>query len=306
MTQATHHNLAHNGIVRMITLKSGHKIWTRTAKHGHVPIMLLHGGPGGTHEMFENFEQHLASCGFQVIVYDQLDSYLSDKPNDSDLWTIDRFSEEVEEVRAALGVPAMYLLGYSFGVVLAIEYALRYPQHLKGLVLSNFAPSAASFEARMQYLRTQLPADVQQLFTDLEARGEAGSPAWQAAIEQHFYPRFFCTLNPMPESFARALSHLNWPLCMHFFGKNDFIVDGAFKGWDRWNDLPKITAPTFVVVGQHDTTSADDAIKMVRLLPHGSVHIVPFASHVPFYENQQDYFQSLLKFLTITESAVGG
>ncbi|MBM3893668.1 alpha/beta fold hydrolase [Candidatus Dependentiae bacterium] len=294
------------GTVRMITLKSGHKIWTRTAKQGRIPIMLLHGGPGGTHEFFEKFEQFLAPRGFQVIVYDQLDSYYSDKSNDPALWTIDRFAQEVEEVRAALGVPAMYVFGYSFGVVLAIEYALRYPQHVKGLVLSNFGPSAASFQARMQYLRTQLPAEVQALFTDLEAKGQAGSSAWQAAMEQYFYPRFFCTLNPMPEPFARALGHLNWQLCMHFFGKNDFVVDGAFKGWDRWNDLPKIMAPTFVVVGQHDTTAADDAIKMAKFLPQGSVHIVPFASHVPFYENQQDYFQSLLKFLTITESTVGG
>lgn len=299
MTQSLKSSPQDDGIVRMITLKSGHKIWTRTSKQGHIPIMLLHGGPGGTHEFFECFEQFLAPRGFQVIVYDQLDSYYSDKPNDPALWTVDRFAEEVEEVRAALGVSAMYLLGYSFGVVLAIEYALRYPQHVKGLVLSNFAPSAASFEARMQYLRTQLPAEVQALFTDLEAKGEAGSPAWQAAMEQHFYPRFFCTLSLMPEAFARALGHLNWPLCMHFFGKNDFVVDGAFKGWDRWADLPQINMPTFVMIRQHDTTSVDDAIKMVKLLPYGSVHIVPFASHVPFYENQQDYFQALLKFLTI-------
>lgn len=153
----------------------------------------------------------------------------------------------------------------------------------------------------MQYLRTLLPAEAQTLFTDLETRGEAGNPIWQAAMEQHFYPRFFCTLNPMPEPFARSIGHLNWSLCLHFFGKNDFVVDGAFKGWDCWNDLPKIMAPTFVVVGQHDTTSADDAIKMERLLPHGTVHIVPGASHVPFYENQQDYFQALLKFLTMAQ-----
>ncbi|RYE38113.1 MAG: alpha/beta fold hydrolase, partial [Sphingobacteriales bacterium] len=95
-------------------------------------VLLLHGGPGGTHEFFENFDGYLPHEGIEYIYYDQLDSYYSDKPNDSTLWTTQHFVEEVEQVRKALNLDKsnFYLLGQSWGGILAMEYALKYQQNL--------------------------------------------------------------------------------------------------------------------------------------------------------------------------------
>ncbi len=191
----------------------------------------------------------------------------------------------------------MHLLGYSWGAILAQEYACKYQQHLKGLVISGFAASAKSYEERMQYVRTTLPAKAQQIFHDLEARNEVGNQLWQDTMATYVFPQYFFKLSEWPEPLKRTMEHLNGPLCVYFNGKNDFVIDGAMKNWDRWNDLPNITVPTLVIAGEQDLLSQDDANTMAALLLQGFVHIVPGASHVPFYENQQDYFQALLKFL---------
>jgi len=285
------------GTVRTVTLKSGHKIWTKTSQHGTKPIILLHGGPGGTHEFFGCFEQFLAPLGFQVIVYDQLDSYYSDKPNDPSLWTIERFTEEIEEVRQGLGLGQIHLLGYSWGAMLAIEYALKYQQHLKSAIFAGFPASTKSHEKHMLHLRTTLPAPTRALFAQLEAAGQAGNAEWQKAMKTDFYPRYFCKINPVPADGLAALKHLNWALCLHFFCSNDFAIQGQAAAWDRWDDLPNIAVPSLVIAGEDDLGSTADFSRMAMRLKNATVSIIPAASHMPFHENQAEYFRALGDFL---------
>jgi proline iminopeptidase len=285
---------------RKVRLKSGHQLYTRTSPHGTIPIILIHGGPGSTHELFGSFESFLAPLGFKVIVYDQLDSYYSDKPSDQSLWTIDRFTEEIEEIRQQLNLDKIYLLGYSWGVVLAIEYALKYQQNLRGLILNGLAASGLSWQNRMQELRTTLPPHVQELLTKLEEKNHVGSTEWNECLKTYFYSRYFCQLSPMPTWCAQAMAHLNRRICLHFCGPNDFIVTGALKDWDRWNDLPAITVPTFIIIGESDLCSISDAQKMAQLIPNSTAVIIPQASHMPFEENQEQYFTVLGTFLTNT------
>ena len=119
--------------------RSGRRRWAP----GQIKILTLHGGPGVTHEYFECFEDFLPQAGVEFYYYDQLGSFYSDQPDDKSLWTIDRFREEVEQVRAALGLEDFFLYGQSWGSMLAIEYALKYQKHLKGLVLSSMTASIA-------------------------------------------------------------------------------------------------------------------------------------------------------------------
>ena len=94
------------GGIKMIpitTPKGTFKVWTkRVGNNPKIKVLLLHGGPGGTHEFFECFDGYFPNEGIEYIYYDQLDSYYSDKPNDSTLWTTEHFVEEVEQVRIAL------------------------------------------------------------------------------------------------------------------------------------------------------------------------------------------------------------
>ena len=136
------------GGVRMVSIKTpvgSFKVWTkRFGNNPRIKILLLHGGPAMTHEYMECFETYFQREGFEFYEYDQLGSYYSDQPKDSSLWTTARFVEEVEQVRQAIGADSsnFYLLGNSWGGLLAMEYALKYQQNLKGLVVANMMASA--------------------------------------------------------------------------------------------------------------------------------------------------------------------
>jgi proline iminopeptidase len=121
----------------MVEVDGKYRVWTKKVGSGKIKVLTLHGGPGATHEYFECFEDFLPPAGIEFYYYDQLGSAYSDQPDDKSLWTIDRFRGEVEQVRQALGLENFYLYGQSWGGMLAIEYALAYQKHLKGLVISS-------------------------------------------------------------------------------------------------------------------------------------------------------------------------
>src|SRR5690625_4553156 len=128
---------------KIIPISGGFHVWTRKVGKSPIKILLLHGGPGCTHEYLEPFEEYL-SDEFEIYFYDQLGSYYSDQPNDPSLWTIERFREELEEVRQHLDLENFYLYGNSWGGMLGIEYALKYQVALKGLIISNMTASIPS------------------------------------------------------------------------------------------------------------------------------------------------------------------
>ena len=136
---ADHDTGVQSGNVRMVeitTPKGNFHVWTkRFGNNPRIKVLLLHGGPGATHEYFECYENFLPKEGIEFIYYDQLDSYYSDQPGDSSLWTTEHFVEEVEQVRRALGLTKdnFYLLGHSWGGILATEYALKYQQNFEGV-----------------------------------------------------------------------------------------------------------------------------------------------------------------------------
>ena len=123
------------GGIKMIPISTpigNFKVWTKTVGNNpKIKVLLLHGGPGLTHECFESFDGYFPQESIEYIYYDQLGSYYSDQPNDNRLWTNERFVEEVEQVRKALKLDNtnFYLLGQSWGGILAMEYALKYQKN---------------------------------------------------------------------------------------------------------------------------------------------------------------------------------
>src|SRR5580658_8858427 len=157
-------------LVEITTPKGKFHVWTkRFGNNPRIKVLLLHGGPGGTHECFECFENFLPKEGIEFIYYDQLDSYYSDQPNDSSLWTTDHFVEEVEQVRQALGLTKdnFYLLGHSWGGILAMEYQ----ENLKGLIISNMMASMPEYEKYNGVLRSRMR---KSLVDSLQAYEEKG------------------------------------------------------------------------------------------------------------------------------------
>jgi proline iminopeptidase len=288
----------HTGGSRLVMLAEGHRVWTKKIGHSPIKVLLLHGGPGADHQYFECFESFLPQNGIEFYYYDQLDSTNSDKPGDPALWTLERFREEVEQVRQQLGLENFYLYGQSWGGILAIEYALKYQGHLAGLVISNMTASTASYAEYMIELRSQLPADVVSTLDKFEAAGQVDTPEYQEALMGHVYSRHFCRLDTWPEPCERGFRNLNQQLYNFMWGPNEFAVTGSLKGWDRWQDLPGIRVRTLVMGARYDTIAERDIRRENSLIPNSSVFFSESGSHLTLYDDQRPYMKALIGFLT--------
>ena len=199
----------------MNTPKGTFRVWTkRVGNNPRIKVLLLHGGPGATHECFEAFDSWFPAAGIEYYYYDQLGSAYSDQPDEPELWELPRFVEEVEQVRQALGLDKdnFYLLGQSWGGILAIEYALKYQQHLKGLVISNMM---ASIPAYNEYAnRVLMPAMDQAVLAEikrLEAEGHTDDPRYMELLIPHHYAQHLLRMPPdqWPDPVVRTFKHLN-------------------------------------------------------------------------------------------------
>ena len=178
-----------SGGVKMIPIQTSageFKVWTkRVGNNPTMKVLLLHGGPGATHEYFEAFDSYFPNAEIEYYYYDQLESAYSDQPNDSSLWSVDRYVDEVEQVRIALGLNSdnFYLLGSSWGGILCMEYALKYQQNLKGLIVSNMMASIPDYITYANdVLGPQLPSDVLKEIRALEAKGDYSNPRYSELI----------------------------------------------------------------------------------------------------------------------------
>jgi proline iminopeptidase len=287
----------HVGGSQRIDIGGGHWVWTKKVGAGDIKVLLLHGGPGADHRYFEGFEDFLPRNGIEIYYYDQLDSTNSEKPNDPSLWTIERFTDEVEAVRKGLGLDHFYLLGHSWGGVLAIEYALKHQEHLKGLVISNMAASADSFLRHMSTIRAQFPADIRNQLEYYEETGQTDDRVYQTLLFDKLYKIFICRLDPWPDPVLRSLGGWNQHVYHVLQGRSEFEATGRMKGWNRWADLPKINVRTLTMGARYDEMDPEDMRKMATLLPRGEAWISETGSHFAMYDDQQNYFRALLRFL---------
>ncbi len=182
-------NAVKTGGVQMVPVDGQYQVWTKRVGSGPITVLTLHGGPGCTHEYLECFEDFLPQQGIQFVYYDQLGSAYSDQPDDPSLWTVERFREEVEQVRAALELEQFYLFGHSWGGMLGIEYALKYQRHLKGLIISNMTASIPAYVASITALRQQLPPAVLRTLEQYEATGEYSAPEYEETMFKQIYTR---------------------------------------------------------------------------------------------------------------------
>ena len=288
--------------VRLIPVEGGkYKVWTKRVGPCHGPakqkILLLHGGPGCTHEYFECFEDFLPQAGYEFYYYDQLGSFYSDQPEDDALWTVSRFTDEVETVRKGLGLDRFILLGHSWGGMLTIEYALKYQQHLKAAVISNMTAGVKEYMEHAAQLRAALPPDTIAILDKYEAKGDFNNPEYLNAMMGVVYTRHICRLDPWPDALQRTFKHFADKPYNVLQGPNEFVITGRFKDWERWDDLLKITVPTLVIGAGHDEMDADQLRRMAKLMPHGHFHLCPDGSHMDMWDDQTSYFKGLLGFL---------
>jgi proline iminopeptidase len=292
-----------SGGIKMISIDGKYRVWTKKIGNGDIKVLLLHGGPGFTHDYFECFEDFLPQAGIQFYYYDQLGVGNSDVPTDTSLWTVDRYVEEVEQVRQGLGLENFYLLGHSWGSMLAMEYLQKYQVHVKAAVLSNMAAGIKSYVAYTAKLRSELfTAQEQKKYDSLDKLQLYGSPEYQELLMNKLYTSVMCRLSEWPEPVVRAFKKPNTSIYMQMQGVDEFHVTGNFKNWEMWDRLPNIKITTLVIGGEKDEMNPEDMRKEGMLIPNSRTYLCPNGSHLSMYDDQQNYFNNLIGFLKDVES----
>jgi len=272
-------------------------------------VLLLHGGPGGTHEFFESFDGFLPAEGIEYFYYDQLGSYYSDQPSDKSLWTNERFVDEVEQVRKALGLDEnnFYLFGQSWGGILAMEYGLKYQDHLKGLIISNMMASAPAYNKYAEdVIGPQMDPKVLAEVKELEAKGDFENPRYMELLLKYHYTEHLLRMpvEKWPNSINRAFDHLNPEVYVYMQGPSEFGIagDATLKDWDVSKRLKEIKVPTLVIGAKYDTMDPEYMKWMSTEVQNGRYLYCPNGSHLSQYDDQEHFFPGLIKFIKDVDS----
>jgi proline iminopeptidase len=296
-----------SGGVRMIPIKTPKgtfKVWTkRVGNNPGMKVLLLHGGPGFTHEYLEAFDSFFPGADIEYYYYDQLGSYFSDQPTDPDLWDLPRFVGEVEQVRVALGLSKdnFYLFGQSWGGLLAIEYALKYQQNLKGLVVSNMMSSIPAYvEYAENVLMPTMDPKVLAEVKAIEASNDYSNPRYMELLVPSHYQQHILRMPPdqWPDPVNRTFKHMNAAVYIPMQGPSELGASGKLENWDRSRDLGKISVPTLVIGATHDSMDPKHMKWMSEQFPKGRYLECPNGSHLAMYDDQQTYFHGLIQFIT--------
>lgn len=293
-----------SGGVRLIPIKTPSgtfKVWTkRYGNNPKIKVLLLHGGPAMTHEYMECFETFFLREGFEFYLYDQLGSYYSDQPTDSSLWTIPRFVDEVEQVRQAIGADSsnFFLLGNSWGGILAMEYALAYQQHLKGLLVANMMASAPEYGRYADsVLAKQMPPEVLAEVRALEAKRDFQNPRYMELLIPHFYKQHLCRLPEWPDGFNRSMKHANSTIYTMMQGPSEFGISGRLAQWDIKARLKEIRIPTLMIGATHDTMDPKAMEAQSKLVQKGQYLHCPNGSHLAMWDDQQVFMNGVIQFI---------
>lgn len=296
------------GGIKMIPIKTPKgtfKVWTkRVGNNPKIKVLLLHGGPGLTHELYEAFDGYFPNESIEYIYYDQLGSYYSDQPNDNSLWTNERFVEEVEQVRKALGCynTNFYILGQSWGGILAMEYALKYQKNLKGLIISNMMASAPAYNKYAEeVLGPKLPKAVFDQIKTFEKNKDYNNPKYTELLFKYYYTEHILRMpvDQWPESINRTFKHINPNVYVYMQGPSEFGITGnaSLKNWDVTARLKTISVPTLVIGAKYDTMDPKHMEWMSKEVQNGRFLFCPNGSHLSQYDDPKTYFTGVIKFL---------
>ncbi|KNB50931.1 proline iminopeptidase-family hydrolase [Streptomyces caatingaensis] len=286
-----------------------HRTWYRVTgdlTSGRTPLVLVHGGPGSTHDYLLRMAE-LARDGRPVVHYDQLGNGGSTHlpGRGADFWTVGLFLDELDNLLDHLGIADDYILfGQSWGGVLAAEHAARRPAGLRGLVLANSPASYPLWLEEMEVLRAALPAEVQETLRRHETAGTTDSAEyWQATLE--FYGRHVCRLDPWPREVAASFMEIyNDPTVYHTMnGPSEFHVVGSLKDHSVIDRLPDVDVPTLLISGRHDEATVRCVQPFFDHIPDVVWEVFEESSHMPHVEEPERFDAVMRGFLAGLDAA---
>ncbi|WP_460218667.1 proline iminopeptidase-family hydrolase [Psychroserpens sp. MEBiC05023] len=292
-------------LIPITTPKGQFNVWTkRVGNNPTMKVLLLHGGPGMTHEIYECFDGYFPQENIEYYYYDQLGSYYSDQPKDISLWDLDRFVEEVEQVRIALGLNKynFYLYGQSWGGILGMQYALKYQENLKGLIISNMVASIDDYNKySAEVLAPKLPKEVLEKILAYEDAQDYSNEEYLSLIVENYYPKHVIRMatNNWPDPINRAFKHLNPDVYVTMQGPSEFGIKGnaTLLNWDVKDRLKEISIPTLTIGATHDTMDPEHMKWIAAEVQNGRFLLCPNGSHLSQFDDQKVFFAGLIDFI---------
>jgi len=271
-------------------------------EQGAPTLLCLHGGPGASHDYLLPLAD-LSARGYRVVMFDQLGCGVSELPDDRSLFTLDHHVRETEELRRALGLGRVHLLGSSYGGLLALAFALAYPETLRSLTTVGGLASVPLASSEMNRLRAQLPRTVQATLDRCEAAGTTSSPEYQDAAME-FYRRHVLRITPWPPEVNRSFELMNArPVYGLMNGPSEFTITGTIRDIDLSAELPRIRVPTLVLGGRYDEVTPVVAQQIARGIPGARSVTFTESSHMPFWEERERFMAVVASFLQEADRA---
>ena len=288
-------------LIPIKTPKGTFNVWTkRFGNNPKIKILLLHGGPAMTHEYMECFETFFQREGFEFYEYDQLGSYYSDQPNDTTLWKTERFVEEVEQVRKAIGADQsnFYIIGNSWGGILGMEYALKYQKNMKALLVSNMVASAPEYgKYAQEFLAKQMDPKILYEIRAIEAKKDFANPRYMELLIPNFYHEHICRLTIWPDALNRSFKHANNARYTQMQGPSEFGISGLLANWDIKSRLKEIAIPTLMIGAKYDTMDPKAMEEQSKMVQHGEYLYCPNGSHLAMWDDQKIYMNGVISFI---------
>lgn len=278
----------------------GGQVWYRKAGFGdETPLLLLHGGPGAPSCYLNPLEG--VSVDRPVIFYDQLGAGQSDRPTDISLWTIDRFVQELDDVRDALGLDYVHICGHSWGTMLAVDYMLTKPEGVRSLILASPALSARRWAEDAERLLAQLPEDLRNAVKNHDAAGTTDDPEYQEAITE-YYGRYFSRSDPWPPDLVRAFEDLNTDVYELMWGPSELAATGTLKDYEREEMLPDLDLPVLFTAGRYDEATPETVEHYKSLVPGSEIAIFENSAHMTMLDEPEANVEVVRKFLGDVDS----
>lgn len=271
----------------------GYKVVTYSFGESEEVILCLNGGPGASCDYVRDSHSFLVELGFRVVAFDQLGTGNSDRPDDISLWTIERYREEVEQVRKQLNLGKVHLLGQSWGGWLAIEYCSKYLDNIKTLVLENTCADIPHLKLQLVKLRQELGSETLEMMEKCEAEADFNNPKYREVIKL-LDSRHALRMKDKPAPVLRTAETFNCIPYEVMQGPNEYHYIGNLKEWSRISDLERFNIPTLITVGEYDLIPSACSELMLEKLPNAQLEYFNNCSHQPFYEDPEK-FQRILK-----------
>jgi proline iminopeptidase len=263
------------------------------------PVVLLHGGPGTTHEYFLPYLLPLARH-HQLVLIDERGSGRSQQLEDHAQYNLAMMANDIEAVRVALDLGKIDLLGHSFGGILAQAVAIQHPASIRRLILAATGSSAKRINADFKRIKDSADEKIRAQIEALEARGIIGADGaqlaeYRALADQAEAPYSYFIRPPAWDS---ARTPMGWDVLNQIWGaKSDFHIDGDLAGFDFTEALRKLTIPTLVIYGDHDMVTDATAQESHAALVGSALVKIPRSAHMMMVDQNAAFIDAVTRFL---------